>query len=38
MEIREKIQLAGFEVLEQGEGCVWRGKGATGEKKLQHVG
>lgn len=38
MEIGEKIQLAGFEVLEQAEGGVWRGKGATGEKQLQHVG
>ncbi|MBM4123144.1 MAG: transposase [Nitrospira sp.] len=37
MEIEEKIQLAGFEVLEQAEGGVWRGKGARGEKKLQHV-
>ena len=38
MEVIEKMQLAGFEVLEQAEGRLWRANGPAGEKKLQHVG
>ena len=34
MEVIEKMRLAGFEVLDQAEGHVWRGKGTTGEKKI----
>jgi hypothetical protein len=32
MEVIEKMQLAGFEVLEQAEGRLWRANGPAGEK------
>ena len=38
MVIAESVHLVGFEVLEQAEGGVWRGKGAAGYKKSQPPG
>lgn len=38
MEFTEKKRLADFEVLEQAEARVWRGKGTAGEKKSQVCG
>jgi len=38
MEAEENIRLAGFEVLEQAEGLVWRSKAAAVAKNCSLVG
>jgi hypothetical protein len=38
MEMVEARRFTGFDVLEEAEGRVWRGKGGAGEKKSRTCG